>query len=263
MRDATPTGRRPVALVTGASSGIGAALAEVIAADGYDLVLVARRAEALAALAARLPTRAETVTLDLGEPDAGERLEAAMASRGIEIDVLVNNAGYGQVGAFASLDRRDQLGIIDLNVRALTDLTHRFVGPMRARGSGGVINVSSTAAFQPGPLMAVYYASKAYVLSFSEAITEELRKDGVRVTALCPGPTKSEFQARADMEGTRMLSAMPVMTSQEVARIGWRGFKRGKPVVVTGVSNKVTAAVVPFAPRRLLLKVVKTLQCPK
>jgi short-subunit dehydrogenase len=134
---------------------------------------------------------------------------------------------------------------------------------MRARGSGGVINVASTAAFQPGPLMAVYYASKAYVLSFSEAIAEELRKDGVRVTCLCPGPTATEFQARAHMEDRRIVKTMPMMTSEEVARIGWRGFKRGKPVVVTGVSNKVTAAVVPFAPRRLLLKVVKTLQCPK
>ena len=260
MGDETSAGRRPVALVTGASSGIGAALAAVIAADGYDLVLVARRAEALAALAARLPTNAETFALDLREPDAGEVLQEEMATRGIDVDLLVNNAGYGMVGPFATLDRLDQIGIIDLNVRTLTDLTHRFVGPMRERRSGGIINVASTAAFQPGPLMAVYYATKAYVLSFSEAIAEELRSDGVRVTAICPGPTASEFQARANMEGTRMIASMPVMTSEEVARIGWRYFRKGKPVVVTGISNKITAATVPFVPRPVLLKAVKALQ---
>jgi short-subunit dehydrogenase len=188
---------RKTALVTGASSGIGLDLAKRFAAEGYDVALVARSEgklkEVAAALEAEHKVRAHVVTADLAKAGAADALVAALDARGIDVDVLVNNAGYASYGAFAETDLADELAMIQVNVVVLTHLTKLLVRKMVAKRSGRVLNVASTAAFQPGPLMAVYYATKAYVLSFSEAIAEELRDTGVTVTALCPGPTRTAF----------------------------------------------------------------------
>lgn len=249
---------KPLVLVTGASSGIGEALARRIARDGHPLVLVARRRDRLEALAADLPVAARIVPLDLADPSAGERLAEALADR--PPDVLVNNAGFGDLGLFAEARGEKQTGMVDLNVRALVDLSHRFLPGMLARGRGGVLNVSSTAAFQPGPGMAVYYASKAFVLSFSEALWEEVRGSGVTVSALCPGPTRSEFGEVSGMAKSRIFRMAHRMTAEEVADQGWRGFLAGRRVVVTGLQNKTTAASARFVPRKVLLPFVRRLQ---
>ena len=197
---------------------------------------------------------------DLGEPGAADRILAALADEGARVTELVNNAGFGLTGDAALLDRAEQVAMIDLNVRALTDLTLACLPAIRS-AKGGILNVASTAAFQPGPGMAVYYATKAFVLSFSEALWEELRGEGVRVTALCPGPTATGFQARARMDA-RLLDVVRPMSSAAVARAGADGFLRGDRVVVPGLMNKVTAALGPLAPRRLLLPLVGRLQRP-
>jgi short-subunit dehydrogenase len=179
------------------------------------------------------------------------------------VDVLVNNAGYGQAGALTASDRATELGMIDLNVRALVELTHIYWDGMRARGRGGVLNVASTAAFQPGPLMAVYYASKAFVLSFSEALWEEARGTGLRVSCLCPGPTVSGFRARAGTDQTKLSAASAQMPSMPVAEAGYRAWCDNQRVIVTGLRNRLMAAAIPFAPRSLVLRTVRKLQSPK
>ena len=193
---------KPVTLITGASAGIGAALARKFAAKGHDLVLVARREAELAALADEIAAKGRprpiSVPLDLTRIDAPIRVSHELGSRGLEPAIVVNNAGFGLLGLAAELDRAEQLAMIDLNVRALTDLSLRFIDSL-ARHKGGILNVASVAGFLPGPGMAVYYASKAYVLSFSEALHRELAPRGVRVSVLCPGPVPTEFQARAGM----------------------------------------------------------------
>lgn len=251
---------RPIVLVTGASAGIGEALARRIARDGHPLLLVARRKERLEALAAELPVPTRTIALDLMDRDAGDRLVAEVEATGRPLGVLVNNAGFGETGEFAMTRREKQVGMVDLNVRAVVDLTHRFLPGLIARRSGGVLNLASTAAFQPGPGMAVYYASKAFVLSFSEAISEEVRGSGVTVTALCPGPTTSEFGEVSGMDRSRIFRLASRMSAEDVADIGWRGFLAGRRVVVTGLQNKATAAAARFVPHRLLLPIVKRLQ---
>jgi short-subunit dehydrogenase len=194
--------KRPVTLITGASSGIGAALAHEFAANGHELVLIARREQALAALAdaiaAKGASRPTVLPADVARTDVTRDIAEALDQRGLEPDVVVNNAGFGLVGDADTLDRAEQLAMIDLDVRALTDLSLAFVDSLKRR-RGGILNVASTAAFMPGPGMAVYYASKAYVLSFSEALHRELKPKGVRVTVLCPGPVPTEFQARAGL----------------------------------------------------------------
>src|SRR6195952_2975948 len=196
------------ALVTGASMGIGVDLAECFAKDGYDLILTARSESALEEVAGRLAAKhkvkATAIASDLGVPGAGEKLAADIASRGLSVDALVNNAGYGIAGAFNGSERKGQLGMIDLNDRALVELTHIYWPRMLANKRGGVLNVASTASFQPGPLMAIYYASKAFVLSFSEALWKEAEGTGVRVSCLCPGPTVSQFRERAGTDKTRL-----------------------------------------------------------
>lgn len=245
-----------ITLITGASGGIGEELAVCAAQAGRSLVLVARSAEGLARVASRIVAaghaRPETLVLDLMVPDAGSRLAAKLAEKTLTVAELVNNAGYGLVGPVAALDHREQLGIVDLNVRALTDLTLAFLpGILRARG--GILNVASTAAFQPGPNMAIYYASKSYVLSFTEALAYELR-GRVRVSALCPGPVPTGFQKRANMGKTR-ISQLPGMAPGKVAAIGWRGFEAGKRVVIPGAMNRLTAFFGPRAPRAAVLGV--------
>jgi hypothetical protein len=254
------------ALVTGASMGIGVDLAECFARDGYDLILAARSEDALNSVAARLAekykVKAVPIAGDLGVIGGGAKLADEIRSRGFTVDVLVNNAGYGTAGAFAGSDEATQLGMIDLNVRALVELTHIYWPHMLARKRGGVLNVASTAAFQPGPLMAIYYATKAFVLSFSEALWKESEKTGVHVSCLCPGPTASNFRERAGTGKTRLSRVGTPMTSMSVAKLGYRGFQRNRRVVVTGGRNKMLARLAPFVPRGVLLSMVHNLQSP-
>jgi short-subunit dehydrogenase len=247
---------RQTALITGASSGIGADLARLFAREGYDLVLVARGEAKLRELG--LP--ATIIAADLTDPAAPQRIADALRAKSIDVDVLVNNAGVGVAGAFVETDLQAELAMIQLNVVALTHLTKLLLPGMVARRRGHVLNVASTAAFQPGPLMAVYYATKAYVLSFSEAIAEELRDSGVTVTALCPGPTETGFAAAANMSGTRLFTMMRPGDSRAVAEAGYEAMKRGRRVVVPGLKNKLLAQSVRVSPRRLVTTIVRKMQ---
>jgi len=253
-------------LVTGASAGIGVDLAECFARDGYDLILTARSEGPLSQVASRLSStygvKANFIPQDLGAIGGGTALANAIQQRGLNVDVVVNNAGYGHAGALTSSDMPTQLGMIDLNVRALVELTYIYWDRMLAGKRGGVLNVASTAAFQPGPLMANYYASKAYVLSFSEAMWEEARDTGVHVSCLCPGPTVSKFRERAGTDKTRLAKTSKVMAAAPVARMGYEGWKRNKRVVVTGMNNKMIAGVGKYLPRETLLKMVRSVQSP-
>ena len=260
------TGDGQTALVTGASAGIGVDLAECFAADGYNLILAARTESALREVADRLAktygVTATPIAGDLGAIGAGQRLAAEIEKRGLAVDVLVNNAGYGHAGAFNGSDAATQLGMIDLNDRALVELTHIYWPAMIANRRGGVLNVASTAAFQPGPLMAIYYASKAFVLSFSEALWEEARDTGVKVSCLCPGPTVSKFRERAGTNKVRLSRASTPMPSMAVARRGYEAWQANKRVEVTGLRNRVMASLVRFLPRTTLLRAVRNLQSP-
>ncbi len=240
------------ALVTGASGGIGLEFARLLAAGRYDLVLVARSADRLDAAARELRERygvhVETVAMDLGRLDAAADLFARVP----DCDVLINNAGFASNGRFDELPQERTREELLLDVVALTELTRAYLPAMRARGSGRILNVASTAAFLPGPFMAVYYASKAYVLSFSLALSEELRGSGVTVTCLCPGATATGFVDRAKMHGT-LLNRLPLADAASVARSGYRGMLRGRDLVVPGLSNKIVAFSPKITPRRLLL----------
>ena len=243
------------ALVTGASGGIGLELSRVHAATGGDLVLVARSAERLDSIARDLEqaysVRVATIPMDLSDPGAVERVRNAVRGREITIDYLVNNAGVGRHGDFAEYPWDVDMNMLSLNVVALTGLSKLFAQEMVARGSGRIMNVASTASFQPGPHMAVYCATKAYVLSFSEAIAHEFRGAGVTVTALCPGPTASGFQTAAAMETSALVKGRRLPTSREVAEYGYKAMLRGQSVAVHGVANRVMASAVRFTPRRL------------
>lgn len=248
---------RPAAIVTGASEGIGAELARVFAAGGHDLVLVARRRDRLEALASEIAATGRpqplVVALDLARPEAPEELAGALAAAGVAPAFLVNNAGFGTVGLFAGAEIDPQLGMIDLNIRALTALTHRFL-PQIVAARGGILNVASIAAFAPGPGMAVYYASKAYVLSFTEALAEELSKQGVRVTALCPGPVVTGFQARAGFDPSMLKSMGPaVLSARATAEAGYEGLMAGRRVVVPGAANKALVRAMAWIPHAILL----------
>lgn len=259
-------GEGQTALVTGASMGIGVDLAECFAQDGYDLVLTARSATALDEVAAKLSQahgiKATAIPGDLGVPGGGATLAAAIEGRGLQVDVLVNNAGYGIAGAFNGSDLTQQLGMIDLNDRALVELTHIYWPRMLASRRGGILNVASTASFQPGPLMAIYYASKAFVLSFSEALWKEAEGTGVNVSCLCPGPTVSKFRERAGTGKTRLSRSGEPMSSAEVAKQGYVGWQANRRVVITGARNAILARLVPFLPRRTILGIVHNLQSP-
>ncbi len=262
----TKPGEGQIALVTGASGGIGVDLAECFAKDGYGLILTARSEGALKEAAQRLSgtygVKAHVIAQDLGAIGGGSKLAEAVKGLGFEVDVLVNNAGYGHAGALTASDLQTQLGMIDLNVRALVELTYLFWDGMLRKKRGGVLNVASTAAFQPGPLMANYYASKAYVLSLSEALWEEARGTGVHVSCLCPGPTVSGFRQRAGTGNTRLVQMGKAMPSMPVAQQGYDGFKRNQRVVVTGARNAFIAGSTKFIPRGSLLKMVRTMQSP-
>ena len=245
-------------LVTGASSGIGLELAKCFAASGADIILVARTTAALEKLAAELRAQhkiaAHVVTSDLSQADAGQKIFSELEGRGIVVDVLVNNAGFGLHGGFAELPLRRQLEIIQVNISALVELTGRFLPGMIQRKRGGILNVGSVAGFLPGPNMAVYYASKAFVLSFSEALHEELRGTGVRVTDLCPGPTESNFSQVARGYRGRKTRARK-MSAEAVARMAYEDFRAGKCLSVPGAQNKILAsAVTRLLPRAAVRK---------
>ncbi len=247
---------KPITLITGASAGIGAELARVFAGHGHELVLVARREGKLAALADEIAAaggqRPTVLSMDLARSDAIPALASELAALGLEPEIIVNNAGFGLVGRAARLSRDEQLAMIDLNVRALTELSLTFVDSL-ARHRGGILNVASVAAFSPGPGMAVYYASKAYVLSLSEALHQEYGRRGVRVTALCPGPVPTEFQRRAGLRDERSQALLLSLSAERVARIGYDGFMRGKRVVVAGFGNRVAVFLMRIMPHVLLL----------
>jgi short-subunit dehydrogenase len=252
---------RPTALITGASAGIGVALAECFARDGYDLILSARTESALREVGDRLAqsygVRVTAFALDLGEIGAGTKLAQAIEKQGLHVDVLVNNAGYGYAGAFVDSTLEVELGMVDLNVRTLLELSHIYWPSILKNPRGGVLNVASTAAFQPGPLMATYFATKAFVLSLTEALWEEARETGV-----CPGPTESKFRERAGMDKKKLARASASMSSAEVAELGYRAWKANKRVEITGLRNRVVARAVSFLPRRAVLGAVRTLQSP-
>jgi len=254
--------RRPTALVTGASVGIGEAIARRLAAKDHDLVLVARNAERLEALAQEVASRhgvsAVALPRDLSDPRAPDDIHRTLAERGVQIDVLVNNAGFGGYGLFQDTDLAHELEMIQVNVTALVHLSKLFVRDMVARGGGRVLNVSSTAAYQPGPLQPVYYATKAFVQSFSEAIDNGLRGTGVRVTALVPGPTVTEFHARANTE--RSFRGMKRHSADEVARVGVEGMLKGKRVVTVGTANRILSLVARVSPRGLATETARRLQ---
>ncbi|MFC4424578.1 SDR family NAD(P)-dependent oxidoreductase [Deinococcus navajonensis] len=255
------------ALITGASSGIGEALARQLFTRGAQVILVARSEGKLNELAAQLTrthgAQPQVIAMDLTRPDAGERLERELASRSLQVDFLINNAGVGGFSEFWAQDPVEIQNMIALNMATLTDLTRRFLPGMVERGRGRVLNVASTAAFMPGPLMAVYYASKAYVLSFSEAINEELRGTGVSVTALCPGPVDTGFQAAAALDQSKLLSGphrMAMLSADEVARQGVEAMLRRQPVKVTGRINQVQTLLPRWLPRSVLPRVIAAVQ---
>ena len=242
-------------LITGASGGIGYELAKLFARDHHNLILVARSGDKLAQVANELQgfgVTAKTMALDLADAPAPKFLFDQTQREGIAVDILVNNAGFGAFGEFAQMRHEEILGQIDLNVRALTDLTRYFVGPMVSRRRGRIMNVASTAGFQPGPLMAVYYATKAYVISFSEAIANELRDAGVTVTCFCPGATHTGFAQRAGNDQSRLFKTMGAMSADKVALDGYRAVMEGRTLAISGVHNWITAQSTRFAPRKIV-----------
>ncbi len=250
------------ALITGASSGIGRDLAHQFAADGYDLVVVARRAVALDELIREVTrvhgVKARAISADLAQPAGARRIYDELLRDGTAIDVVVNNAGFGMRGTVAELPLQRQLDMVQVNITALTELTRLFLPTMLERNRGGILNVGSTAGFQPGPMMAVYYATKAYVVSFTEALTEEVAASALRVSCLAPGPTATGFAEEANMTKTRLFR-LGTMSAADVARIGYEGWKRGKVLVVPGVTNRLGIALVRVSPRFVVRKLLKQL----
>jgi short-subunit dehydrogenase len=255
----------PLALVTGASEGIGRELAKCFAADRLDLILTARDEARLNELAAELRTAhsvaVTVIPMDLSAPGAAEALHQAVTAKGFEVEYLVNNAGFGNYGLFLENDPAAEQRLIDVNISALMQLTRRFTPAMVSRGHGKILNVASIAAYTPGPLLTVYYASKAFVLSFSEALDCELAGTGVSVTALCPGPTTSQFGRRAGLSGSHMGSRSPLHeTSAAVARAGYCGMMKGKRVVYPGVRHFLMAWITRLSPRRINTVMVRRMQ---
>lgn len=251
-----------VTLITGASAGIGMELARVFAVNGHRLVLTARRADRLETLANELAAKGGkkpiVIACDLEKADSGETIAAALAAEGVELDHLVNNAGFGVFGDAVERDRVEQLGIVDVNVRALTDLSLRFADQL-IRNKGGLLNVGSVAGFLPGPGMAVYYASKAYVISFTEALRAELAPHGVRVSVLCPGPVPTEFQARAGV-GSQHDTTVLNVSAAEVAREAYRGLMANKRAVLPGLGIKIVPFALRFFPRGFILAATSRFQ---
>jgi uncharacterized protein len=247
-----------VALITGASAGLGVEFARQLSSKGYRLVLAARRRDRLDALVAELGN-ARAVEIDLSEPGSTAALMSDLQEAGDQVDMLVNNAGFGLRGPFAELDAARQRGMIDLNCGALTELCRAVAPAMLERRSGAILNVASTAAFQPGPWMAVYFATKAYVLSFTEALHEELKPHGVKVSALCPGPTRTEFGAVAGIQSIGQFDRLS-MEAGPVVRAGLEGLENNRAVVIPGTTNRVGAWSTRFAPRSFVRRVAGSLK---
>ena len=252
------------ALVTGASSGIGLELTKLLARDRHDLALVGRDRARLDSLAGDLSQRFGVTALilvhDLADPAAPAAIARELSEKSVTVDVLVNCAGFGSAGFFAETPISTELEIIQVNVTAPTHLTALLLPGMLDRRRGGILNVASTAAFQPGPLMAVYYATKAYLLSFSEALANETRGTGVTVTTLCPGPTRTEFQRRAGLKEVLLFRGPLVSSAEEVARAGYEGWKRGKRLVIPGIANRILIQAERLTPRRLTMAITRRLQ---
>lgn len=254
----------PLALITGASTGLGKEFALLAARDGYDLIITARNQAQLDILAGevRQSTGRSVVVIasDLACPGAARELAEEVFRRELSPDLLVNNAGFGLLGNFWELDADEQSRMVHLNVTAVVELTRLLLPAMISRRSGSVLNVASTAAFQPGPLMAVYYATKAFIVSFSHAIENEVRPFGIRVTCLCPGPTKTEFADRAKMNATKLFSSGLAMSARDVAEIGLRAVRRGRPLVFAGRMNAIGAFLTRFAPIRTTAAFARRIQ---
>ena len=249
---------RPITLVTGASAGLGAEFARLCAARGEELVLVARRLDRLEALAAEIGGSVHVVAADLSAADAPRRLIDEVESLGLHVDTLINNAGFGGGGRFAEQSAERQTEMIDLNVRALTDLARRVLTGMLARRRGAILNVASTAAFQPGPGSAVYFATKAFVLSFTEALHQELNGSGIKVSALCPGATATEFAAAAAYTGKQLERFRA--DARTVCEAGLKGLDRNQAIVVPGLSNKATSQASRFLPRAAMRRIVASMR---
>ena len=251
------------ALITGASGGIGLELARCCAHDGIDVILVARSTDRLNSIKKELEaahtTLVRVISLDLSRPGAVEALLQQLPGESGAVDYLINNAGFGTFGFFDEIDWKTETDMIQLNIVALTELTRKLLPGMKERGRGRILNVASTAAFQPGPLMAVYYATKSYVLHLSEALANELKGSPVTVTALCPGPTASGFQQAAAMESSGLVKGKMLPTSKEVAEYGYRAMQRGKTVAVHGVMNKLLVNGNRFTPRAWVTAIVRWL----
>lgn len=251
-------------LITGASCGIGCEIARVFAAKGYALILVARRRSLLEKVAAELEglgaAKVRIIVRDLAVRAAAAEVFRELQAESVPVDILVNNAGYATYGPFVRTDLIEELGMLDLNIAALTHLTKLFLPDMIRRKYGRILNVASTAAFQPGPYMAAYFASKAYVFSFSQAVREELRGTGVSVTVLCPGPTTSEFQARAGIGKVRLFQAVRLMDAKAVAEDAYRGLMAGRASVIPGFVNKLLVWCAGWVPAEFNAKVLRFLQ---
>ena len=256
-----------ITLITGASSGIGLELARICAASGQNLLLTARSAGKLESLAQELREghrlSVHTLAADLSKVEDVERLIAFTRENGLVVDTLINNAGFGDFGFFHETGWEKDAQMIDLNVRSLTHLTKAFLPGMVQRGRGRVMNLASTASFQPGPYMAVYYATKHYVLAFSEAIANEVEGSGVTVTALCPGPTASGFQDAAAMKDSALVKGKKIPTAAEVAAYGYKAMMRGQTVAVHGMMNRIMAESVRFVPRKWATSIVRKMSMPK
>ncbi|HJQ11395.1 MAG TPA: SDR family oxidoreductase [Gemmatimonadaceae bacterium] len=264
MPSTTNGALRRTALVTGGSGGIGFELAKVLARNGFDIALIARKRDTLEAAAGQLEgqhrVKVHVFAADLTRPDAPESIFDFLRNESIPIEVLVNNAGFGLGGEFAETDLDRELEMIQVNIAALTHLTKLFLPAMIKRRSGRILNLGSTASFQPGPLQAVYYASKAYVLSFSEALAEELRNTGVTVTVLCPGPTATDFASTAGVGNSRLFTLFGVADAADVAEFGFQAMMAGKRVAIPGIKNKIVAQANRFSPRALTAKVARFAQ---
>ncbi|QSQ20342.1 SDR family oxidoreductase [Pyxidicoccus parkwayensis] len=254
---------RKVALITGASVGLGEQFAQLFAKDGHDVILVARGAERLEALAAKLEkehgVKAHVLPADLVQPGAPERIFETVREKGLAVDFLVNNAGFGSTGPFLEQDLAREAEMVQVNCTALLKLTHLFARPMRERGSGRILNIASTAGFQPGPYMATYYATKAFVMSFSEALSYELKGTGVTVTCHCPGATRTEFAQRAGNDKSRLFQRPGVAQAPDVAAHAYKSMMRGRVLTVHGALNAFAAAMVRFSPRPLIRSITASL----
>jgi hypothetical protein len=254
----------PAALITGASTGIGRELAFIAADNGYDPVLVARTAGALETVATEIQRKTSrkvhVFPVDLSEPNAARTLIDVITNAEVTVDVLINNAGFGLVGKLWELPDDQQMQMVQLNIGALTQLTRLCLPGMVERRNGYILNLASTAAFQPGPLMAVYYASKAYVLSFSEAVHNEVKEYGVKVCCLCPGPTLTEFMNRAGMTNAKLFQSGGVMGAAEVAQTGWDAMRAGRSLVVPGALNATMAFLTRFGSRQMMAGIARSLQ---